>query len=106
MEPRERPSDLLSGAECAACGRAVPEDRVRVLASRDDLAFAELPCEPCGSVSLAIFGGPVTQPPDPAPPPLSSDDVLDMHRFLAGWSGDLRSLVGRSTRSRRGSEGS
>jgi hypothetical protein len=101
MDPRDSPSDLVSDAECAACGRSVPRDRARVLASRDDLAFAELPCERCGSVSLAIFVGSTTTA-DAATEvgvrasPIGPDDVLDMHALLAGWTGDLRTLLGRA----------
>jgi hypothetical protein len=28
--------------------------------------------------------------------PMSADDVLDMHELLASWTGDLRTLVGRT----------
>ena len=98
MDPLEPSFNRLGGAACGACGRPVPADRVRVLASRDDLSFAEVPCAPCGSVGLAIFvagsaelDGPEGQPAGPAP--ISPDDVLDMHRFLAQWSGGLRALL-------------
>jgi hypothetical protein len=111
MDPRDRLSDLVDGGHCAACGRPVPRDQVRLLASRDDLLFAELPCRRCGSVSLAIFVGPgvisrrapISGPaegprpvsPDASGAPIGPDDVLDMHRFLADWTGDLHTLVGR-----------
>jgi hypothetical protein len=90
MEPRDRPTDTMDRAECAACGRRVPGDRIRVLARRDDLTFAELPCAGCGSTGLAIFMGAVAAAERPV---VSGDDVLDMHRFLAGWQGDLRALL-------------
>jgi hypothetical protein len=99
MEPRDRPSDTMDRAECAACGRSVPPDRIRVLARRDDIAFAELPCAGCGTVGLAIFAGPAVDSAAESArwgPPIGPDDVLDMHLFLAGWSGDVRSLVGRA----------
>ena len=96
MEPRERPSDTMDRAECAACGRRVPGERIRVLARRDDLTFAELPCGGCGSTGLAIFmgaatTGALTEAADR--PTVTSDDVLDMHRFLAAWQGDVRGLL-------------
>jgi hypothetical protein len=101
MDPRDRP-DVVDGAECAACGRPVPADATRVLAQREDLAFVELGCSACGSVSLAIRLGPLadgavdgTQAGD-AGPSIGADDVLDMHLFLAGYRGDLRGLVGRA----------
>ena len=93
MEPRDRSSDLVSGAACAACGRPVSDDRVRVLASREDVAFAEVPCEECGSVSLAIFARASDELAADTLPPVGPDDVLDMHAFLASWTGDLRTLV-------------
>jgi DNA-directed RNA polymerase subunit RPC12/RpoP len=100
MDPRDGPFDLVDGAECAACGRPVPAQDVRILAHRDDVAFAEVPCQACGSRSLAIFvaSAPVLSGDAPGDsveslPPIGPDDVLDMHEFLAGWRGDLRSLV-------------
>jgi hypothetical protein len=101
MDPRDRP-DVADGAECAACGRRVPVEATRVLAQREDLAFVELGCEACGSVSLAIhlgsgLGGSLTDEPSTSESTASigADDVLDMHLFLAGYRGDLRGLVGR-----------
>ncbi len=108
MDPRDRPSDLVDGAECGACGRPVPRRDVRLLASRDDLAFAELPCAACGSVSLAIFvgrdaGGAVV-PGASGAAAVGGDDVLDMHLLLEGWTGDLRGLLGGSTDGTPGSQ--
>ncbi|HEV8488656.1 MAG TPA: hypothetical protein VGQ58_02580 [Candidatus Limnocylindrales bacterium] len=101
MDPRDRP-DVADGAECAACGRPVPAETTRVLAQREDLAFVELGCEACGSVSLAIRLGPGrgVSPTseswtDGSTASIGADDVLDMHLFLAGYRGDLRGLVGR-----------
>jgi hypothetical protein len=99
MDPRDR-QDVADGADCAACGRPVPVEATRVLAQREDLAFVELGCEACGSVSLAIrlgLGGSPTGEPwtDGSPASIGADDVLDMHLFLAGYRGDLRGLVGR-----------
>ena len=97
MEPRDRPGEATSGGECAACGQTVPASRIRLLATREDLAFAELSCGWCGSQSLAIVvsgsaaaTGNETQP---TAPPIGPDDVLDMHQLLAGHRGGLRELV-------------
>jgi len=106
MDPRDRP-DVVDGAECAACGRLVPADATRVLARREDLAFVELGCAACGSVSLSIRLGSMdvggTREGVGAADPgtsIGADDVLDMHIFLAGYRGDLRGLVGAAERGR------
>lgn len=94
--------ERLTGAGCASCGAAIPVDRIAVLADRGDLAFVELTCPRCGSRTMGVVIA-----ADPAPPvldtdadvrladgpPLDEDDVRAMHRLLAGWEGDLRSLL-------------
>ena len=90
MDPRDR-TDVVDGTECAACGRPVPPDATRVLAQREDLAFVELGCAGCGSVSLAIRLGAAVAASRST---IESDDVLDLHVFLAGYRGDLRGLLG------------
>jgi hypothetical protein len=101
----------LSGTGCTVCGAAVDIERIRVLAERDDLAFLELPCDACGTAALGIItilpdGGADLDPPwadapgstgsamAPVRPPLGVEDVRDMARFLAGYRGDMRGLLG------------
>lgn len=114
MDPQDRLRDLIGGADCAVCRRRVPLAGVRLLASREDLAFVELTCAACGSVALGIVveidetdGSPrrvlegaspgELMPEDEArlagSPPIGAADVLAMRDFLAGYGGDLRSLV-------------
>ncbi len=54
MDPRDDLDSLAGGVACAACGQAVPTDRIRVLARRDDIAFVEIHCPGCRSESLGI----------------------------------------------------
>jgi hypothetical protein len=66
-----------------------------LLARRDDLSFLEIDCGACLSTTLGfVLGG---QAEDSAArleaPPVSSDDVLDMHELLTSWRGDLASLL-------------
>jgi hypothetical protein len=112
MDPMDHLDALPDGMPCSVCGERVPGDGIRLLAWRDDLAFLQLECPGCLSTTLGFtLGG---QPESPGRPeasgptatldvgvpalgPISSDDVLDMHQFLAAWGGDLASLVRTST---------
>ena len=104
MDPRTRPDDL-DGADCAVCRRPVRADRIRLLAERDDLVFAELDCPSCGSVGLSIIvlreGG--AHSVDDASPasPVDESDVVAIRAFLEDYQGDLRALLG-SPRNRTG----
>jgi hypothetical protein len=97
MDPRTRPEDL-DGAECAVCRRPVPAERIRLLAERDDLVFAELECFFCGSAGLSII---VTRDEhseavdrSAAAPSIDEADVLAVRAFLESYSGDLNALLG------------
>jgi hypothetical protein len=87
---------------CGVCREPVAPDHARLLASRDDLAVLELHCSACASVTLGFVfttdavrrrRGHAGQAATAAP--VTADDVLDMHRHLEAWRGDLRSLLGQ-----------
>jgi predicted RNA-binding Zn-ribbon protein involved in translation (DUF1610 family) len=111
MDPRGLRAHL-TGAGCTSCGAAIPVDRIAVLADRGDFAFVELHCPACGSrtMGLVLAAGTGDAAPvldtadhpelDPATaarvasrPPVGETDVIAMHRFLADWTGDLRTLL-------------
>jgi hypothetical protein len=109
MDSQDRPQDRSTDIECAACGQIVAWEAVRVLAERDDLAFVEVPCASCGSRSLAMLvAAAFDADRDPGdrrdddvdvlgrsePSPVDQEDVVAVRRFLAGYDGDLRTLVG------------
>ncbi|TAK01343.1 MAG: hypothetical protein EPO36_06245 [Chloroflexota bacterium] len=105
MGPQDHLGALLDGMGCTVCEEHVPGARIRLLAQRDDLLFLQLDCPGCGSTSLVFVADatvvPAAGPPPVAPEavrlagadPVSADDVLDMHAFLAAWTGDLDDLV-------------
>jgi hypothetical protein len=100
----------LAGAGCASCGAAVVGDGIDVLADRGDVAFVQLTCQDCGSRTLSLVIpdpsrlrldterhpelDPATEARLAGASALDESDVTEMRRFLAGWSGDLRSIVG------------
>jgi hypothetical protein len=95
MDPLDHLIALPDGLRCSVCDERVPETRIRLLARRDDLAFLEIDCGACLSTTLGfVLGGrsDASQARLEAPP-VSSDDVLDMHELLAGWRGDLAGLL-------------
>lgn len=102
MDPLDHLSALPDGMPCSVCGERVPADGIRLLAWRDELAFLQLDCRACLSSTLgfALDGRPEDTGAwlDLAESPISADDVLDMHQFLARWRGDLASLLRTRTR--------
>jgi hypothetical protein len=111
MDPRDRLRPLPDGVGCTVCGVLVPPDRIRILAHRDDLAFVELACPGCSSATLGLLLSPPEAGGEPfldvAPAgrthadggprgdggPISVLDVHAMRDLLAGWNGDLRTLL-------------
>jgi hypothetical protein len=101
MDPQDHLHALLDGVGCTVCEEPVPAARIQLLARRDDLAFVQVDCFACGSSSLGfvIAGGlPAEALRFADAPPISGDDVLDMHQLLDGWRGDLSHLLGEGTR--------
>ena len=95
MDPLDHLTRHLDGHRCSVCDAAVPAERVRLLAWREDLWFLQLDCGTCLSTTLGFGGGPHGGAADHAgqAAPISTDDVLDMHQLLATWRGDLTGLL-------------
>ena len=106
MDPRDRLPPFANGVDCGACGRPVPLERIRVLASRDDLTFVEIDCPGCRSESLGIVVQSVNRPSTaPYGEFLPADDVRFREALPIGPTdirtvrelldrGDLDALVG------------
>ena len=103
----------LASFGCAACGQAYGQGHIRLIAQREELFFVDLSCDHCGSQAVAIVtiqidgdtatldGGELVRvgaaDPDAAPdgPPVSADDVLDVHDLLDDFEGDVHQLIAR-----------
>jgi predicted phage tail protein len=103
----------LASFGCAACGQAYGQGHIRLIAQREELFFVDLSCDHCGSQAVAIVtiqldgdratleGGELVRveasEPDATPdrPPVSADDVLDVHDLLDDFHGDIHQLIAR-----------
>jgi transcription elongation factor Elf1 len=117
----------LTSFTCPACGRRYRGSRMRLLAERDGLYFVDLDCSRCGSHTVAIVTVELDEsevsieisdavsaaemalehlgeelPARAAP--VTADDVLEMHEYLAHHTGDLGALLGSSARRTDGAE--
>jgi predicted RNA-binding Zn-ribbon protein involved in translation (DUF1610 family) len=104
----------LTTFTCPACGRRYRGSKMRLLAEREGLFFVDLDCSRCGShtvaivtveldeseltieVSDAVGEDEIEHLGEPLPvgaAPVTTDDVLEMHQFLASYAGNLGELV-------------
>lgn len=102
MDPLDHLRALPDGLLCTVCEERVPAVDVRVVASREDVSFLRIDCPGCRSTTLGILQAETGLADGPSVPrsrgshgarPISADDVLDMHEFLATWHGDLETLA-------------
>src|SRR4051794_12701867 len=108
----------LTSFTCPACGRRYRGSRIKLLAERDGLYFVDLDCSRCGSHTVAIVtveldeaelsiidASDIELAVDLEPEhlgeelpentePVSADDVLAVHELLAGFDGDMYTLIG------------
>lgn len=105
----------LTSFTCPACGRRYRGSKMRVMAEREGLFFVDLDCSRCGSHTVAIVTVEIDESEvtievsdvvgddeiehlgEPLPAgaaPVTADDVLEMHQFLARFKGDLGDLIG------------
>jgi predicted RNA-binding Zn-ribbon protein involved in translation (DUF1610 family) len=118
----------LTSFTCPACGRRYRGSKIRLLAERDGLFFVDLNCAKCGSHTVAIVTveiddtsaaitdiSDLTLSPEDlhehlgedlpvGAAPVTADDVLDMHEFLAGFQGDMNTLFHDGARRTDGAE--
>jgi len=92
---------------CPVCGESMADCGIKVLAQQGNRALVRVTCSSCNDENLlqiviqteadlsteparpALFDEP--RPADGAP--IAGDELLDLHSFLADWSGDLRELT-------------
>ena len=98
---------------CAACGQAYGPGHMQLIAQREELFFVGLTGDDCGSQAVAIVtiqvdgetatleGGELVRVEEQDldavadAPPVSADDVLDVHERLDDFEGDVHMLMAR-----------
>ncbi len=95
MDPQDHLRALPDGITCTVCEDRVPVDRIRVVARREDLAFLQIDCPGCRSTTLGFVPADIDLADGARSdrPAITTDDVIDMHEFLARWHGDLETLA-------------
>jgi hypothetical protein len=96
---------LISTFRCQVCRSTFESERVRIAARHEQLWVVSVRCHRCRNQQMFWFAlsernrgdtpGDLTseeQERFSAMAPVSSDDVLDMHLFLADFKGDFQQL--------------
>jgi hypothetical protein len=90
--------------QCPKCGESLADCQLEMVAHQDDQSLVKVTCAHCQDVrviAVAIAAeaaaAPVIEvrdePVDELGAPISTDDVLDARLALAGFEGDLASLL-------------
>jgi len=115
MDPERWLTNELATFGCAACGETYGSAQIRLIAQREELFFVDLSCHHCGTQAVAIVtiqidGDGATLDPGELVPgvrtvdadahrgtarPIDVDDVIDMHRLLQAFEGDVHELMAR-----------
>ena len=89
--------------QCPKCGQSLADCQLEMVAHQDDQSLVKVTCAHCQDmrvIAVAIAEAetaPVLdlrdEPVDELGAPITSDDVLDARLALAGFEGDLTSLL-------------
>ncbi len=96
---------LLATMKCGMCGQQYQSGNINILGRKDDLWFLFVSCPACksqGLVAAVVKDGKIAEVLTELTPeeqkklasaaPVTSDDLMDMHSFLADFDGDFQSL--------------
>ena len=86
---------------CPVCRRSLADCKMRQLTHRGQQYTIEVTCRKCDMafvVALEVQGGEEvaaadTQAAEDAMPPISTDELLEVHRALVGYHGPLTALL-------------
>lgn len=86
--------DQIHELRCPTCTARLENGTVRGVASEDQRVLVQISCSACGENSIAVIeriadGTPVERP-------ITEDEVLDAHDFLASFDGSIESVLGHA----------
>jgi len=97
---------LVANLQCVGCGERYTRNDIYVLGHHEDVWVSAVVCNHCGTQGLVFatvregnefeFAAQADAEEIAALqhlPPLSMDDVLDVHAFLRDFKGDMRTLL-------------
>ena len=79
---------LMSSIKCVSCDKHYEEHNVEVLDNSEELWFLQVICSSCHIQSMVVA---IMQKGNKSNV-ISTDDLLNMHEFLKGFSGDFSNL--------------
>jgi hypothetical protein len=107
-ETRRLVLKLLARLRCATCGASYKLPDFRLQHHSRTVWVLGVECRDCGDSCHVVVALKLEQEQGPAvdlmpeevpdatsQPPITADDVLDMHEFLHEYSGDLKTLLSR-----------
>jgi len=101
---------LITHTQCSGCGQHYEPEDVHVHSHRGQVWLASLTCRQCGLKAMVMAAlqlqgsGAESQAAERDTQeiaslqergPISSDEILDVHRFLDEFCGDMQSLFGK-----------
>jgi hypothetical protein len=105
-EQFKRVQRLLARLRCAVCGRPYDPAQCTVVDRREDAWVFSTNCPRCRTAGYVMVvldlknDSPPALPPPPdereaarSLPPITADEVIDLHFWLEAYTGDLESLI-------------
>lgn len=104
-----RVQQVIARLRCAACGRPYEPQQCQVIEQREDAWVLSVRCPRCNASGYVVVVLTLSEPsaasggelsPDELAalrglPPITADEVIDLHYWLESYGGDMESLLHR-----------
>ncbi len=102
--------NFLQNQYCNSCGERLKDANVEILAESENHVLAQIDCPHCGAEHIATISEQKRKEnnmdnkkntPLANSTPITSNDVLDVHKFLQNFDGNYSSLFGTETKKKK-----